>query len=108
MAPNITDRRAGSIGDIGCFSFYPTKNLGAAGEGGMLVTNNPEYARQAALLRSWGEDAALSPAAKGFQLSPEVAAGRDPAREAAASRTMDRALAAAELREYDRLLERRA
>src|SRR5579872_301013 len=38
-------RRVGGIGDLGCFSFYPTKNLGAAGEGGMVTTNNPDYAR---------------------------------------------------------------
>lgn len=59
-------RRAGSMGDIGCFSFYPTKNLGAAGEGGMLTTNNPEHARQAALLRSWGEEQRYRPILKGF------------------------------------------
>jgi dTDP-4-amino-4,6-dideoxygalactose transaminase len=59
-------RRAGSMGDIGCFSFYPTKNLGAAGEGGMLTTNNPEYARTAALLRSWGEEQRYRPRLKGF------------------------------------------
>ena len=59
-------RRAGSIGDIGCFSFYPTKNLGAAGEGGMLTTNNPEYARSATLLRSWGEEQRYRPRLKGF------------------------------------------
>lgn len=59
-------RRAGSIGDIGCFSFYPTKNLGAAGEGGMLTTNNPEFARTAALLRSWGEEQRYRPRLRGF------------------------------------------
>jgi dTDP-4-amino-4,6-dideoxygalactose transaminase len=59
-------RRAGGIGDIGCFSFYPTKNLGAAGEGGMLTTNNPEYARTAALLRSWGEEQRYRPRLKGY------------------------------------------
>jgi dTDP-4-amino-4,6-dideoxygalactose transaminase len=59
-------RRAGSMGDIGCFSFYPTKNLGAAGEGGLLTTNNPEYAQTAALLRSWGEEQRYRPRLKGF------------------------------------------
>jgi len=47
-------RRVGTIGDIGCFSFYPAKNLGAAGEGGAVVTNHPEYARKIRLLRDWG------------------------------------------------------
>jgi len=59
-------RRAGSIGDIGCFSFYPTKNLGAAGEGGMLTTNNSQYAQRATLLRSWGEEQRYRPRLKGF------------------------------------------
>jgi dTDP-4-amino-4,6-dideoxygalactose transaminase len=48
-------RRAGSMGDIGCFSFYPGKNLGAYGEGGAAVTSRPEYAEAMRLLRSWGE-----------------------------------------------------
>ena len=49
-------QRAGSIGDLGCFSFYPGKNLGAYGEGGMVVTNNPDYARTIRMLRDWGQE----------------------------------------------------
>jgi dTDP-4-amino-4,6-dideoxygalactose transaminase len=59
-------RRVGGIGDLGCFSFYPTKNLGAAGEGGMVTTNNPEYARTLSLLRNWGEEQRYRPTLKGY------------------------------------------
>ncbi len=48
-------RRAGSLGDLGCFSFYPTKNLGACGEGGMVVTSHPEHAARIRRLRAWGQ-----------------------------------------------------
>ena len=44
----------GTFGEISCFSFYPGKNLGAAGEGGALVTNNPEFAKRAKSLREHG------------------------------------------------------
>jgi dTDP-4-amino-4,6-dideoxygalactose transaminase len=49
-------RPVGSIGDMTCFSFYPTKNLGAYGEGGAVTTNNREFARSIRMLRDWGQD----------------------------------------------------
>lgn len=49
-------RRVGSIGDLGCFSFYPGKNLGAYGEGGMVVTDNAAHAERIRMLRDWGQD----------------------------------------------------
>jgi len=64
-------RRVGSLGDLGCFSFYPTKNLGAYGEGGMVVTNNPEYARTIRLLRNWGEDGKYRHVLKGYNYRME-------------------------------------
>ena len=48
------NRRVGSIGDVGCFSFYPTKNLGALGDGGALSTSNTTIASRVSRLRQYG------------------------------------------------------
>ena len=48
------NRKVGSIGDVGCFSFYPTKNLGCFGDGGMVITNNAGIKDKLKLLRNYG------------------------------------------------------
>ena len=48
------NRPVGSLGSMACFSFYPSKNLGACGEGGMIVTDDPELTQKMQLLRNWG------------------------------------------------------
>jgi dTDP-4-amino-4,6-dideoxygalactose transaminase len=59
-------RPAGSLGALGCFSFYPGKNLGAYGEGGMVVTSDPEYARTIRMLRDWGAERKYHHVLKGY------------------------------------------
>lgn len=48
-------QKVGSIGHIGCFSFYPTKNLGGCGDGGAITTNDPELAAKLRMLRDHGQ-----------------------------------------------------
>jgi dTDP-4-amino-4,6-dideoxygalactose transaminase len=97
-------RRVGGIGELGCFSFYPTKNLGAAGEGGLVTTNNPEYARTLSLLRNWGEDRRYHPVLKGYNYrlqGLQAAVLRAKLTRVEQWTEIRRTLAA----EYDRLLE---
>jgi len=59
-------RKVGSIGDIGCFSFYPTKNLGGFGDGGMLVTSNERVYRQMRMLRDSGRASHYTHVIRGY------------------------------------------
>jgi dTDP-4-amino-4,6-dideoxygalactose transaminase len=63
--------KVGPLGDAGCFSFYPGKNLGAYGEGGLAVTNDPELARKMRMLRDWGQEQRYHHVMKGFNYRME-------------------------------------
>jgi dTDP-4-amino-4,6-dideoxygalactose transaminase len=64
-------RRSGSIGAMGCFSFYPGKNLGAYGEGGAVVTSDDEAAKKIRMLRDWGQEKRYHHVLKGFNYRME-------------------------------------
>jgi dTDP-4-amino-4,6-dideoxygalactose transaminase len=64
-------RRAGSMGELGCFSFYPGKNLGAYGEGGAVTTNDSGYAKTLRMLRDWGSERRYHHDIKGFNYRME-------------------------------------
>jgi dTDP-4-amino-4,6-dideoxygalactose transaminase len=55
-ATDTRGRRAGSIGDMGCFSFFPSKNLGGFGDGGMTITRNADFAARLKILRMHGSE----------------------------------------------------
>ncbi|MBB3138715.1 dTDP-4-amino-4,6-dideoxygalactose transaminase [Rhizobium pisi] len=67
--------RAGSIGTSGCFSFYPGKNLGACGEGGIVVTNSDEQAKTMRMLRDWGQEQRYHHLLKGFNYRMDAIQG---------------------------------
>ncbi len=52
---SFNNNYVGALGDIGCFSFYPTKNFGTLGDGGAIMTNNKDYSNRIQLLKSYGE-----------------------------------------------------
>jgi len=64
-------RSVGNIADMTCFSFYPTKNLGAYGEGGAVTTSNPEYAKTIRSLRDWGQDRKYHHVQRGYNYRME-------------------------------------
>jgi dTDP-4-amino-4,6-dideoxygalactose transaminase len=97
-------RQVGSLGDIACFSFYPTKNLGAIGDGGMVVTADAQRASRVRRLRQYGWDEQRNADGVGLnsRLDPLQAAilkaklphlDADNARRAAIAARYDRALA---------------
>lgn len=59
-------KKAGSLADVGCFSFYPTKGLGAFGDGGMIVTNNKTIFEQAKILGDYGRKSRYDHKIKGY------------------------------------------
>jgi dTDP-4-amino-4,6-dideoxygalactose transaminase len=68
-------RRAGAFGALGCFSFYPGKNLGACGEGGALVTDRDDLAARARMLRDWGQSERYCHTLRGFNYRMDAIQG---------------------------------
>jgi len=65
------NRPVGALGHAGCFSFYPGKNLGAYGEGGMVTTNDPGMQKTMRMLRDWGQEKKYYHVLKGFNYRME-------------------------------------
>jgi len=59
-------QRVGGLGDFGCFSFYPAKNLGACGEGGIAVTEDATAAERMRMMRDWGQRRKYEHVVRGF------------------------------------------
>jgi len=68
-------RRVGALGTSGCFSFYPGKNLGACGEGGMVVTNRADVAKTVRVMRDWGQERRYEHVLPGFNYRMEALQG---------------------------------
>jgi dTDP-4-amino-4,6-dideoxygalactose transaminase len=64
-------KTVGSLGHAGCFSFYPGKNLGACGEGGIVVTNDAELQKRVQMLRDWGAEKKYHHVLRGFNYRME-------------------------------------
>jgi dTDP-4-amino-4,6-dideoxygalactose transaminase len=66
LSAKYKEKKVGSIGDVGCLSFFPSKNLGAYGDGGMIVTNDPQIDDTARMLRQHGAKTAYYHVVPGF------------------------------------------
>jgi dTDP-4-amino-4,6-dideoxygalactose transaminase len=62
----IRNIKVGTFGDMGCFSFYPTKNLGAAGDGGIVITDNEDIYKKLLMLRDYGRKNRYEHVIKGY------------------------------------------
>ena len=98
-------KRAGSLGGLGCLSFYPTKNLGGFGDGGMVVTGDPAWAARMACLRMHGMEPEVPSQVHRLERPPRRLAGGLAARQAAAPGPGWIEARQAAARRYDGLIE---
>ena len=68
-------KRVGSLGDLACLSFYPGKNLGAYGEGGIVITSHEPFVRTIRMLRDWGQERKYDHVLKGYNYRMEAIQG---------------------------------
>ena len=84
------DEYVGNIGSCACFSFFPSKNLGGAGDGGMITTNDPEFADRVSVLAQSRQSREISLRSAGHEQPPGCAASRDPTGEVQPAGSIDR------------------